>query len=89
LGSGGKYSKNVWYLVLLLLIFGLLGGAVGDVVGHNFKSLSFLEKSLTIGLTKPLILDLKLILITFGLSFNVNIMSLCGLFIGFLIYRKL
>jgi hypothetical protein len=89
LGSAGKYSKNVWYLLLLLLIFGLLGGVAGDAIGQNFKALSFLKEYMTIGLTKPLVLDLRLIHITFGLSFNVSILSLCGLFVGFLVYRKL
>jgi hypothetical protein len=88
-GSGGKYSKNVWYLILLLLIFGLLGGVAGDIIGGNFKTLSFLKNYMTIGFKTPLSLDLKLIFITFGLSFNVNILSLCGLLIGFLVYRKL
>lgn len=89
MGSSGKYSKNTWFLILLLLIFGLLGGIAGDIIGQNFKSLSFLNNYMTIGLTNPLTLDLKLLLITFGLRFKVNILSLCGLLIGFLVYRKL
>lgn len=89
MGSSGNYSKNKWYLILLMLIFGLLGGAAGDALGTHFKALSFLKNYMSIGLTKPLTLDLKLIFITFGMSFSVNIMSIVGVLAGFIVYRKL
>ena len=86
---GSRSSRNGWYLVILLLIFGLAGGAIGDAVGNNVKSLSFLKNYTIIGMSKPLILDLKLMVVTFGISFNVNILSLVGMFIGFIVYRKM
>jgi hypothetical protein len=89
MAGGSRSFRSGWYLVILLLIFGLAGGAIGEVLGNSVKSLSFLKNYTIIGMSKPLVLDLKLMAVTFGISFNVNILSLVGMFAGFLVYRKM
>lgn len=81
--------KNGWYLVALLLIFGLAGSAIGELISANASQLSFINKSMVVGMTSPLELDLHFIRLTFGISFNVNVASLVGMLIGFFIYKKL
>lgn len=81
--------KNGWYLVALLLIFGLAGAAIGELITSNASQLGFISRSMAIGMTGPLELDLHFIRLTFGISFNVNIASLAGMLIGFFIYKRL
>jgi hypothetical protein len=40
------------------------------------------------GLQNPLILDLTVLKITFGVTFTINIASIIGMTIAILIYRK-
>ncbi len=84
-----RSNKGLVYLILILLISGLIGGAIGEAIGENFKSLIFIKKYFLIGMSNPLTLDLKLISITFGINFKVNILSLFGMLIGFFIYKKM
>lgn len=84
-----KSGRGIGYLVILLLLFGLAGGALGEIIGQNIKSFAFLKNYFTIGMTKPLILNLKLLSLTFGISFNINILSIVGMIFGIFIYKKL
>lgn len=87
-----QYSRSLksgWYLVALLLIFGLAGAAIGELITSNASQLSFISRSMVVGMTNPLVLDLHFIQLTFGINFNVNIASLVGMLLGFLIYKKL
>jgi hypothetical protein len=86
---GTRPVKGAVYLVLLLLICGLAGGAIGEALGQNIKALFFLKNYMSIGMTKPLTLDLNLISLTFVINFHVNILSLIGMVIGFFIYKKM
>lgn len=81
--------RGVGYLILLLLLFGLAGGVLGEIIGRNFKSLSYLGHYSTIGMTKPLTFNLKLLSLTFGISFNINILSIIGMILGIFIYKKM
>ena len=40
------------------------------------------------GLTQPLVLDLSIISLTFGIQFKINIASIIGIAIALFIYRK-
>jgi hypothetical protein len=86
---GGRPGRGVGYLIALILICGLAGGVAGEVLGQNINALAFLKKYMTIGMTKPVSLDLKLMAITFGMTFNINFLSLMGMLLGFFIYKKL
>lgn len=86
---GNRTIRGAGYLILLLLICGLAGGFLGEAIGENIKALSFLGKYLDIGMQSPLVLNLKVIRLTLGLGFSVNIMSLIGMLLGYFIYKKL
>lgn len=83
-----RSSNNIFIAIGLILLCGLIGGGIGEVLGQNFKKLGFLKQSAVIGMTNPLTLDFKLISITFGIKFNVNLLSLIGMLIGLFIYIK-
>jgi hypothetical protein len=86
---GGRPSRGAGYLIALILICGLAGGAAGEVLGQNVKALSFLKNYMTVGMTKPMALNLKMLSITFGVTFNLNFLSLLGMLLGFFIYKKM
>ena len=51
--------------------------------------LNWLSYGQQFGLKEPLILELNVIKITFGLMLNINIASIIGLGIALFIYRKI
>ena len=80
-------EKNVW----LLLIFILSGLVLGGLLGELAKSISWLwwlSYGMNFGLKDPLILDLSVLEISFGVRFVINIASIIGMSVAILIYRK-
>lgn len=86
---GNRTIKGAGYLIFLILICGLAGGFLGEAIGGNIKVLSFLGKYLEIGMQSPLILNLRVIRLTFGVGLKVNILSLMGMLLGYYIYKKM
>lgn len=81
-------KKDALLLIFLVLVCGLLGGILGEVLGEKINVLYFLKKYFSIGLKKPIVLDLNIISITFGINFKFNILSLIGMITGFFIYKR-
>lgn len=79
-------SKNTWVLILLLLSGIVLGGFLGTLA-QNISVLSWLNYGQSFGLDSPIVLNLGVIIITFGLSIKITIGSIIGLLIGALTYR--
>ena len=81
-------DKNIW----ILLIFILSGLVVGGLLGQLASSVSWLNWMAfgqQFGLSEPLVLDLSVLKITFGLMFNINIASIIGMTIAIIIYRHI
>lgn len=78
--------KNNWTLLVILLCGIVLGGFLGQLAA-NVSFLSWLAYGNTFGLTSPVVLDLGVLVLTFGLTININIASIIGLIIGIIIYR--
>lgn len=79
-------SKNTWALFLLLLSGIVLGGFLGTLA-QNISALSWLNYGQSFGLDTPIVLNLGVLIITFGLSIKITIGSIIGLLIGALTYR--
>jgi hypothetical protein len=75
-------------LVFILLIGAISGKFVGDILSSNIKAFSFLKTSYSIGTSAPFIIDLKVLSVTFGLNFNINIMSMLGIVLAIILFRK-
>lgn len=84
----GTANKSKWTLLLVLLSGIVLGGFLGYLC-RDISWLSWLNYGQTFGLAEPVILDLGIILITFGLMISINIASIIGIVIGIIIYKKL
>ena len=84
----GNTQKNNWTLLVILLCGIVLGGFLGTLTS-NIGFLSWLSYGNTFGLTEPVVLDLGILVLTFGLTITINIASIIGLMIGIVIYRLL
>lgn len=86
--SQGVANKSKWTLLLILLSGIVLGGFLGYLC-RNISWLGWLNYGQTFGLSEPVVLDLGIIILTFGLTITINIASIIGIIIGIIIYKKL
>lgn len=80
-------DKNIW----ILLIFVLSGLVIGGLLGELASSVSWLwwlSFGQQFGLENPVVLDLSVLKITFGMMFKINIASIIGIGLAVFIYRK-
>ena len=81
-------EKNIW----ILLVFLLAGLVVGGLLGRLASSVSWLwwlSYEQEFGLQTPLVLDLDVLKLTFGLMFKINIASIIGMVLSIFIYKKI
>lgn len=83
-----KTGKNSWACFLLLLAGIVLGGFIGSLT-EGISGLSWLNYGQSFGLDNPIVLNLGILIITFGLTIKITIASIIGVIIGVIIYRLL
>ena len=81
-------SKNSWALFLLILAGIVLGGFIG-MLAQDTGAFSWLSYGQTFGLDEPVVLNLGILVITFGLSVKITIASIIGMVLAIIIYRFL
>lgn len=81
-------NKSAWVLCLLILAGIVVGGFIGEYLG-KFPYMEWLRYGKTFGLAQPLLLDLDLICIQFGLTIKFSIAGIIGMIISIFIYKKL
>lgn len=74
--------KNSWVCALLIMA----GIVIGGFIGSLFPS-TWLNYGQSFGLTQPLVLDLGILTLTFGLSLRLTIAGIIGIAIAIVIYR--
>lgn len=79
-------GKNGWILIILILSGLVIGGLLGQLA-TKVDFLWWLGYSQTFGLTTPLYLNLGVIQLTFGISFEISVASIIGMLIGICIYK--
>ncbi len=84
--SKGFAGKNNWALFLLLLAGIMLGGFIGNLTA-GIPGLSWLNYGQSFGFASPIVLDLGILVITFGLTIKISIASIVGVLIAIIIYR--
>jgi len=72
-------------LLILLVVGALIGTVIGELLGGIIP---FLHISESIGFT-PTTLDLSFMQITFGFTMKLNLASALGLFLAYLMYKRL
>ena len=81
-------EKKNSYFIFFMLLGAISGSLIGELLGQNINALGFLKNTYTIGMGTPMLIDLKVLSVTFGLNFNVNIMSIIGIVLAIILYRK-
>ena len=84
----GAAAKNYWTLLLLVLAGIVLGSFIGELTS-NVSFLSWLNYGQSFGLSDPLVLNLGILVLTFGLKIKITIAGIIGILIAILIYRLL
>ena len=79
-------NKNFWILLIMLLTGIVLGGFMGQLA-EGVSWLSWLNFGQSFGLNDPLVLDLGVLIITFGLSIKITLASLIGVVLALIVYR--
>lgn len=75
-------NKNNWACFLLILAGIVIGGFIGSVL-----PVDWLNYGQSFGLTTPVVLDLGILCITFGLSIKITVASIIGIILAIIIYR--
>lgn len=81
-------EKNIW----LLLVFLLAGLVIGGLLGKLASSVSWLwwlSYEQEFGLESPIVLDLNVLKLTFGLMLKINVASIIGMILAVFIYKKI
>ena len=78
-------NKSTWVLIMLVLIGAVLGSFIGNLADGS--SLSWLNYGKTFGLTSPIVLDMAVLTLTFGLTIHFSIATIIGIILAILIYR--
>ena len=80
--------KNVWVLLVLLLSAIVLGSFIGDMA-QSIPGCSWLNFGQTFGLDSPLVVNLGMIVVTFGLTIRITMASIIGVALALVIYRMI
>ena len=86
--SRGVLGKNNWALVLLILVGVVLGGLIGKLCA-GVPSFSWLSYGQSFGFVNPMVLDLGILVLTFGFTVDITVAGILGIVIAIIIYRLL
>lgn len=78
-------------LVFLAVVVGLvLGSLTGELLGQLVSPWlrDVLTRGPMLGLTPPATLDLKLLSLTFGILFKVNVVGVLGILVALVVVRR-
>ena len=84
LKSGKTFS--LWGL-LIVIVIGVVFGEIITYLTSGVDALQWLSIGYRFGLTSPLVLDLNILSLTFGIVINVNVASIIGMVISAFIYK--
>ncbi|MDP4177213.1 MAG: DUF4321 domain-containing protein [Bacillota bacterium] len=83
----GSIKKNGLF-IFIVSISAIGGNIAGNLIGNKFSDLSFLKSTFSIGTSKPLILDFKIISLTFGININFNIIAIICIILAIIFCRR-
>ena len=81
-------SRNFWILLIMMLSGIVLGGFLGSLA-EGISFLSWLNFGQSFGLDTPLVLNLGVLVITFGLSIRITMAGIIGVIIALLVYHNI
>lgn len=80
-------EKSFWLLLIFILSGIVIGGLLGELASKA-SWLWWLGFGQEFGLENPLVLNLSILKLTFGLMVKINIASIIGIAIALFLYRK-
>jgi hypothetical protein len=80
-------DKNIWVLILFILAGLVVGGLIGKLAS-SVPWLWWLSYEQQFGIDTPIILDLSVLKLTFGMMFKINVSSIIGMVLAIFIYKK-
>lgn len=80
-------GKTSYFFIFIVLLGALTGSLLGETLSQ-IPALSFLGKVYNIGMSQPVILNLKVMVLTFGINLSMNVMSIVGIIVAIILYRK-
>ena len=80
-------DKGKWIVLLFILAGLVIGGLLGDLAA-KVDWLWWLSFGQEFGLESPIVLNLGVATLTFGIMIKINIASIIGVIISLIIYRK-
>lgn len=81
-------DTRLWLFLIFLFSGIIIGGLIGDYA-KNVPYLEWLGYGKTFGLTEPLLLDISVLKLSFGIVFELNVASVIGILTAVLVYRKM
>lgn len=89
MGKTSKRGRNPWWILVVIVIAGaMLGSVVANAVGQ-FTYLSWLGRSISIGLTPPVVIDLHVLTLTLGFTVRLNLAIVLGILVAAFVFRML
>ncbi len=91
-GTGAGRRRGVAFFVVIVILGGLIGSVIGELVGHFFSDNALVYKIFTTGIEpgfEPREVDLTVILFTVGLTIKLNVCSALGMILAAYLYRRL
>lgn len=79
-------GKNYWVLLLLMLCGVVIGGFVGDLT-KTTSWLSWLNTGQSFGFDTPVIVNLGILVITFGIHIKITMAGIIGMAAALITYR--
>ena len=73
---------------ILVLLGGIAGSFIGEVLKRQVPLLAVFGETFSVGFTKPIYLDLHILELTFGFSFDINLMSIIGIVLVIIFFIK-
>lgn len=77
-------GKNGWTCLILILAGIVIGGFLGSLLPF-----SFLNYGQSFGLSSPVVLDLGILVLTFGLTIKITVSSILGVILALVVYKLL
>ena len=79
-------GKNYWALFLLILAGIVLGSFIATLT-EGISGLSWLSFGQTFGFESPIVLNLGILVVTFGMTIKITIASIIGIIVAAIIYH--
>jgi hypothetical protein len=84
-----KRVQNPWWVLIVIVIAGaMLGSVLANAIGQ-FTYLSWLGRSIAVGLAPPVVIDLHVLTVTFGFTVRLNLGVLLGILVAAYVFRML